>query len=251
MNELLHNDIDDEDGFDPELAAAENAENLRQLHQAGLELKYKYPRPECDYKRFAHDTADHQMTILHFEPPYVHLMFSKPKTNNYRFDLISAPGQMIVTGDMGSWIFSRERDMWNFFKTSPKMDEKYLFDPHYWLEKADAIDRQGGERFSFEYLIAFIVERMGEDDRLSEDQKDELLDGLEAYRHESLHECLEFLDGVEVTTESGRSYRPFAQPEGSAKVYTFGFLWICYAIAWGVKQYHLAFTEAKEVTDAV
>lgn len=244
-NVIIEDDERDEDELEEIRLSA-----LREEHQAALAAKYKYPERECNYERFARDIKNHRMTVLHFEPPYVHLMFSRPDSGCYRFDLISAPWQMIMTGDMGTWVFSRERDMWDFFKTNAKMDEKYLFDAHYWLQKCDAIDRNGAEHFSFEKLIANVVEQIGEDDRLSEDAKDELISSLEAYEGDSRQSVLEFLDGYEIADSKGCGhFRPFAQPDIPATVYTFGFLWACYAIAWGVKQYHLAFTEAKEATN--
>jgi hypothetical protein len=61
--------------------------------------------------RFMRNTAHHNVIIERDEGVYRHLIFKAPGTNSYRFDIITWPGYLTVTGDMGTWTFSRERDM--------------------------------------------------------------------------------------------------------------------------------------------
>ena len=56
----------------------------------------------CSRERFAKDTATHAMTILRDDGLYRHLRFKRPNTSSYYFDIITWPGYLAITGDMGA-----------------------------------------------------------------------------------------------------------------------------------------------------
>lgn len=64
--------------------------------------------------RFLINTANHTMKIHRDDGIYRHLEFSRNGSNSYRFDLVTWPGYLCVTGDMGTWTFSRIADMFDF-----------------------------------------------------------------------------------------------------------------------------------------
>lgn len=87
--------------------------------------------------KFAKDTADHQLTILHDDGFYRHLRVSTPGTNCYAYSIATWPGHLAITGDMGAAVFSRLPDMFEFFR-----DSAHNGNPNvgYWTEKMVATE---------------------------------------------------------------------------------------------------------------
>ncbi|STU51511.1 Uncharacterised protein [Klebsiella pneumoniae] len=65
--------------------------------------------------RFLIDTAFHRLEIIRDDGLYRHLRMQQPETSCYYYDVITWPGYLTVTGDMGTWTFSRIADMFDFF----------------------------------------------------------------------------------------------------------------------------------------
>lgn len=72
---------------------------------------------QCTEKRFLGDVAKHQMTILRDDGVNRHVRFKQPNSSNMFFDLITWPGCLCYTGDMGTYVFRRLEDMFEFFRT--------------------------------------------------------------------------------------------------------------------------------------
>ena len=85
--------------------------------------------------RFLRDIAQHQMTILRDDGVYRHLRFQVPGTPHRQFDLVTWPGYLAYTGDMGAYVFTRVHDMFKFFRREL---QSYDMDMHYWAEKCEA-----------------------------------------------------------------------------------------------------------------
>ncbi|GGJ56127.1 hypothetical protein [Glutamicibacter ardleyensis] len=79
---------------------------------------------------FNKNLGDHVMTVLHDEGLYRHLRFKNPKNGFYWFDLITWPGNLTITGDMGTYTFARTEDMFTFFTGQ--------INTGYWAEKLRA-----------------------------------------------------------------------------------------------------------------
>jgi hypothetical protein len=167
------------------------------------------------------------------------------------FDLITWPGYLCYTGDMGTYVFCRLNDMFEFFRTDREHmrledGETLAINPSYWGEKLQAIDRGDGyRRYSHEKFIRIVNERVEqyiEDEELNDEQAQELRDAVES----------EVLDCDESEDVAHRAARDFEHEgfefsdfwEYDLKDYTFRFMWCCYAIAWGVKKYD----DAKQVS---
>lgn len=86
--------------------------------------------------RFAEDIKHHEMKIFKDDGVYRHLRFSKPTSSAYYFDIVTWPGCLSISGDMGCHVFSRENDMILFFKKADyKNAEELMINPQYWAEK--------------------------------------------------------------------------------------------------------------------
>ena len=57
--------------------------------------------------RFQHDIATHQVVILRDDGVYRHIRFKRPTTMCMHFDLVTWPGYLCYSGDMGCFVFSR------------------------------------------------------------------------------------------------------------------------------------------------
>lgn len=199
--------------------------------------------PTCTEKQFLKDVANHEMIVIRDEGVNRHIRFKKPGTGIMSFDLITWPGYLCYTGDMGTYVFQRLEDMFEFFRTDRRPDpEKNLFiNPSYWGEKLQAIDRTGGYReWSRERFEAQVREDL-----------DEWIDehnNLKSHADEIREEFeLDLQGAIEFGKDSAyRFVREFdiagALPfqgywEVDTDEYTFRYLWCCYAIAWGVKKY--------------
>ncbi|WP_435336104.1 hypothetical protein [Klebsiella pneumoniae] len=83
--------------------------------------------------RFLIDTAFHRLEIIRDDGLYRHLRMQQPGTSCYYYDVITWPGYLTVTGDMGTWTFSRIADMFDFFGAW-----EGGINTHYWAEKLEA-----------------------------------------------------------------------------------------------------------------
>lgn len=195
--------------------------------------------------RFMRDTAQHGVIIERDDGVYRHLIFKAPGTNSYRFDIITWPGYLTVTGDMGTWTFSREWDMiTHFFPAGTAAG----INPGYWSEKIEAGTHGGRDAICYEFdgdafekglnewLAAWREDRDEDEDIDDIECANEVVESLinEGFRDANIAMHAVYsaawplsVDGDEIA-ESIRY---------SLQTYCFHFLWICYAIVWGIERY--------------
>lgn len=116
----------------------------------------------CDNKarlirRFNDHTKDHVMTILHEDGLYRHLKFRSPETGFYWFELITWPGNLTITGDMGTYTFARVDDMFTFFQGYINTD--------YWAEKEKSRSRHDLKEHDGDEFKAWIAQDFWEASR--------------------------------------------------------------------------------------
>lgn len=124
-------------------------------------------------ERFARDTADHQMTVLHKDGIYRHVQFvrmapspetGKPERSSfYWFELVTWPGHLMITGDCGTYTFARIEDMFGFFRGG-------RINPSYWAEKVQGemrLKTYSPERFR-QLAAEYIEDREGDFPGLAE-----------------------------------------------------------------------------------
>ena len=216
----------------------------------------------CTEERFLRDVSKHVMTIVRDDGVYRHLQFRKPKPdgNEYWFDLITWPGSLCISGDMGTYVFRRLNDMFEFFRTDQEYAEshgkKLGINLGYWSEKLQAPDSSESKEFNPEHFRANVIEafetwvtenKPEDDDEFTsledrenfEAQKELLREGLD-------EEVLNRLDDGETRAyDAARNFSCSEAPEFSlddcwewdCRSYKFRYVWCCYAIAWGIKNY--------------
>lgn len=199
--------------------------------------------------RFLSDIKDHNIEIIRDDGVYRHVKARKPGTGCYGFDIITWPGWLCYTGDMGSYTFQRLEDMFEFFRMkSPRVtDDRLQINTGYWAEKVQAADKHGKiEEFNadkFRSKLLEIIEWDGEPKKgLREALHEEVLsafddgDECEARR---LADQFEF-DGKTVFHDIW---------DYDFRSHTHHFVWCCYAIAWTIREYDAL--KAEPVSDVI
>lgn len=190
--------------------------------------------PEVTQESFLKDVSKHVMTVIHDDGVHRHLRFAQPDTGCMHFDIVTYPGYLVYSGDMGCYVFNRLRDMFEFFRGKP--EGPLRINTGYWGEKLEAVDRPDGYReYQPELLEAHVNEWLEEveaDEELRQKVQDEIL----CYSHDGEYAARDAL----INFEHDR-HRPFQDSwECRFEAYTFRFVWCCYALAWGIRQYDKA-----------
>jgi len=196
-------------------------------------------------ERFADDTAEHQLAVLHDDGLYRHLRFQKPGTGIGWFDLITWPGNLAIRGDCGTFTFARLDDMFEFFRGN-------RINPGYWAEKTP-----GGTRSCKEYSQEKLNRRVAEELAEAEPERPGITaawaekvsgewPGWPEYDTTYEHEARRALDEFRYLPD-GSTEKPFefwSTCEWDLTDWRWEFLWCCYAIQWGIQQYDAARTAA-------
>lgn len=184
-------------------------------------------------KEFLGHVAAHQMEVIRDDGLHRHVRFREPGTFNRYFDLITWPGSLCYTGDMGTFVFSRIPDMFQFFR-SDYADNKLHINTGYWSEKLEAADRRSGGNAQ-EYSP----------DRFREQVKHWLDSGeaSRAARKAAKEQVLSRADDGEFWAMQAavdfehEGFRLSDFWEANLREYTYSFVWCCYALVWAIKQY--------------
>lgn len=189
-------------------------------------------------ERFLADVANHRMQVLRDDGMYRHLRFSRAAPNSWNqwFEIVTWPGALCLRGDMGTWVFSRDPDMFEFFRAPDHLRIK----EDYWLEKLEAEDRSAGaEEFSREVFLAGLRDKLAdweqfdgfpEDLRVAQESLDQHLEHCNS--HEELSAAVLEWDW---NGDSFMATGCYELPDGM--VYTEHYLWCLWAIVWGIRQY--------------
>jgi hypothetical protein len=226
---------------------------------------------DCTQERFLRDIEGHAMVILRDDGVHRHVRFKRPDTSCYYFDLITWPGYLCYTGDMGTFVFRRLEDMFAFFghdrKCHASRGRTLAINLGYWGEKLVAVDANGASsggkakefdegkfrRVINEYRVTW-MRRAKEQGALDKEQRRELweqvqsevLDRVEDGEHYATTAAYEFSYRTE--PYSAARHQPVWQFdelfEHDFTDYTHTFTWCCYALAWGIQKYD----EAKATT---
>jgi hypothetical protein len=211
----------------------------------------------CTKESFLRDVADHVVEVIRNEGVNRHIRFRKPGTMCFHFDLITWPGYLCYTGDMGTYVFRRLEDMFQFFRTKPYANRDPLdqIDRRYWAEKLEATNKHGGhlefDKDTFQREITeqrrkLFVEH-GKD--MAPVDRQEFWSSLEDVKHaadEGEHRTFSEVQDWSFTYYKPRLHTTSKEPVRvylstdefpSCKTYTYYFLWCCYALAWGIQQF--------------
>lgn len=201
----------------------------------------------CTEERFLKDVSNHEMHILHEDGVYRHVRFKIPNSSSYHFDLITYPNYLVYSGDMGCYVFSRVKDMFEFFRADKRSNDGLCINTGYWAEKLRAVDgnRNNADAMEFdedafrkvinEYRVRWIREYgLNKHQRraLWVDVEESVMHRIEDGEHAACSAAYEFSHRAGDDTFQFDDFF-----DHSFKRFTFRFLWCCYAIAFGVNKY--------------
>lgn len=85
---------------------------------------------------FMKDSIGAKVTVLKEDGLYRHLRVSMANGPRRWYDIVTWPGNLLITGDVGTYTFQRVPDMFEFFRAPADIN------PYYWMEKVvDGRDR--------------------------------------------------------------------------------------------------------------
>lgn len=208
--------------------------------------------------RFAEETAEHEMTIVHDDCLHRHVAFRNAKRAwNLWFDLITVPGALIFQGDGDSYVFQRDTDMFDFFRTSAYKGRPEL---HYWAEKLTS-GRESVKTYRQELLAENVTRAVTEyyedtsvPDGLMDQVREHVLDKL--CGDQSLD--LRVVDKFSFYKDEDDRYDFDVEPdfvfhdpwEWPIRDYDWWFEWACQAIVWGIAQYDAHTPAPRTITTA-
>lgn len=212
-----------------------------------------YRKYEVD-TRVLIDTAHHRLDVIRDDGVYRHLRMQQPGTSIYYYDIITWPGYLTVTGDMGTWTFSRVFDMFNFFG-----DWNGEINTYYWSEKLEAgAGRSACNLLAKEYdhdafcrslkeSLSDYLEDGEEDEQEDEywDDDDDTPDSDKAKVREVVRDLCR--SDFNSDHEAWNAVCDADWPDGwsawdiceglTFKTYTSHFRWILFAITWAISKY--------------
>lgn len=181
--------------------------------------------------RIVNDLASHTITIRHEDGLYRHYRCSNGGSSNMYFDIVTWPGSLCFTGDMGDYLFQRTDDMIEFMRRS-------CMSYGYAAEKCVAY---GGrlKEFCEDRFEEILAERLAESladggdgtfrvVRRGKAENEDVAEAIEKIRQEYSEYNSPF-DATKAMHESGlwdTSELP------SCEEYTFHFLWCLHALKW-------------------
>lgn len=201
-------------------------------------------------EQFLNDVADHRMDLPLNDGMYRHLRFKQPGTSNMWFDIVTWPGFLTISGDMGTWTFSRVPDMFRFFR-----DSKLRINESYWAEKLQHGNHGGSEGakvWDQDTFQAHLLDQLTQHDftpeklaELKAAVQEQIFqrhdgDGAHMMRNAAYEFTYEFEENHWRTGYDHQRTWKF-QFEGmdlpSGMVYSYHFVWCLYAIVWGIAKY--------------
>ncbi len=196
---------------------------------------------QCSEERFLKDVENHQLGIIRDDGVHRHLRFKNPKSGTYWFDLITWDGRLCISGDCGTYVFARSPDMFSFFGDGNKYIEPLEINPQYWAQKIEATERNGGHKeWSFKKFKECV-----------KDDVDAVYGGLKDDENKRVTEKLwqdlerdvfsvadnEFTALQAIDNFENDDFEFDAFFDHDCNDWTHGYVWCCYAIVWGIRQY--------------
>lgn len=177
---------------------------------------------------FAKDVENHSMTIEADNGVHRSLRFGEGNSFCHYFRINTWPGHLCISGDMGTYVFSRTEDMFRFFRGD-------AINLGYWSEKiqSESLFGSGVREYKPEILVASVmdwVERC--DPEAKEEIEEDLIPQLEGvHEAEAIRAIYEYRGKV--------CFSDFICDLGSHcySDYTVHFVWCCEAIRWAIEVY--------------
>lgn len=192
-------------------------------------------------EEFLVSVKQHELTINLDHELYRDLTIKNPETNNRMYHVTTRPYYITIYGDMGTFTFSRTKDMFAFFR-----NDDLSIKPSYYHEKMQSEDKLTK---SLEFSCDQIIEQLND---YLENFKERCLDeGEDESCYESAEQAVERF--IKYTERSENEYVYEINnwnPESSGNmdlddfwdgfsgmIYSYHYIWCLYAITYAIKLY--------------
>lgn len=187
---------------------------------------------------FPKDVAEHVMTVRLEQGVYRHLEFRHASGTSVQwFTITTWPGELCISGDMGTFVFRRLRDMFEFFRSN---GNDRGINASYWREKLQAPARRDATEYDADIFRERVTEWMNGyiegndlDDEDAEDLRRNLSIDVLVYADEGEREAI----GAAMRFKFKGRHPMQDFYEANCREYTFQFLWCCHAIVWAIAQW--------------
>lgn len=201
-------------------------------------------------ERFLDDVKNHELTIDKNDGVSRHLKFANPNDCNKSFNITTYPNYLVITGDMGTLVFSRLYDMFDFFRS-----DNLKINPDYWAEKIQSTSHEAQiasySKFDLEQAKKSAQEDLNtyleDNDDLSEEDRALLLEDFECEILHSKNDH-EIVEAIRNFNFKGFKFDEFEM--NSCRIYSYSYIWLCYAIVWGIKKFDEVTQEIKKEKQA-
>jgi hypothetical protein len=221
-----------------------------------------------DEKRFLNDVASHKMTIEQDDGEVSRrLLFKKENGSSYWFRLVTWPGALCITGDMGTYVFSRTHDMFDFFimdknDFNSRPENQLNINRGYWAEKCESASKSNDKSicaFSIDVFMQSVRDYLDSAFNYELEEVEAILDSPGYNEYDANNENARILAQVRdeifgcsdewEAIDAVRSFRyyqgnkvefEFSDFFGDYDVteYTHHYVWCLYAIVWGITQHN-------------
>jgi hypothetical protein len=169
------------------------------------------------------------MTVEHDQGVYRHLQFRGEGRQDW-FDIITAPEILTINGDYGTYTFSRNHDMFGFFRQPD--GEPITVNTDYWKEKCIAWGHEQVEKHTHAAFWGPVVYEFRQREYRGEEMWRLWYELREAIEHSEDDEW----GAVESLRNLDAPYWDWCDG-GSMKEYSYHYLWCLWAIVWGIRHY--------------
>lgn len=201
---------------------------------------------ECTQDRFLREVRGHSMRILRDDGVYRHIRYACNGSAIYRFDLLTWPGALCITGDCGTYVFRRLDDMFEFFRQpvppgAAGCQVPLVINPGYWGEKLESVGVNAGytefDAKAFECRVKEVFSDWVESEQPTAERAaivwDEIANSVlraaedgKVAAYQAIHDFASDTFQFEDFFDCGGTVR-----------FTYHFLWCLHAIVWGIRQY--------------
>ncbi|WP_299830740.1 hypothetical protein [uncultured Roseobacter sp.] len=194
--------------------------------------------------RFKSAVRNHKMTIEQDDGVFRCINFSAPDTSIYQFRLTTWPGHLAISGDLDDFIFTRLRDMFDFFRfAGPDYTRTDYPNYDYWAEKTQAVSKHGALTSFCENLYVKAIRRdMSQhvSGMALSDARECVIDARIDDLFYPPHDTREAISRAQDWRCPITGNHPFGEFwDHRLEDYSFGFKFACHAVQWGIKQYDL------------
>lgn len=191
--------------------------------------------PTYGWEDIQKSLATHKLTIVKNDGLHRHLKFRRSdNTIDQWFEIVTWPDVLTIHGDMGTYVFSRLEDMFQFFREG----KDHRINPSYWAEKVRATESRGLRSGHYDFSERLARNAVAREVKYLRDlgaSNEVCRDFLDFVSYDSLEDHYQSVNEWEWDEFNVNDYW-----EANLQEHTYSFIWCLHAIVWGIQQFDLA-----------